>query len=71
MHQKLRHQLNIHKISGNFLMEQQSSLSFIPSPFFYYFFLKQPKQQTCFTIKKDSIDQACKVETILTSGREV
>jgi hypothetical protein len=44
-------------------------------PFFFFFFKKKkkkkPKQQTCFTIKKDSIDQACKVETILTSGREV
>jgi hypothetical protein len=47
MHQKLRHQLNIHKISGGYIMEQQNSASFIP-----FFFKKKTKIKTCFIIKR-------------------
>jgi hypothetical protein len=52
-------------------MEQQSSASFIPSLFFFFFLIKKYKQQTCFQNKESSVDQACKVETNLTLGREV
>jgi hypothetical protein len=59
--------VNIHKISG-------SNKTLHPlTPFFLFFsfflFNKKNKQQTCFHNKEDSIDQACKVETNLTSGR--
>jgi hypothetical protein len=70
MHEKLRHQLNTHKISGHLNNGQQSSASFIPSPFFLKK-KRKPKQQTGFTIKRSSVDQACKVKTNLTSRREV
>jgi hypothetical protein len=39
-HQKLRHQLNIHKISESYIMEQQNSESFIP-----FFLFKKKKNQ--------------------------
>jgi hypothetical protein len=42
-----------------------------PPLFFFLKKKKQPKQQTCFTIEMSSVDQACKVKTNLTSGREV
>jgi hypothetical protein len=66
MHQKLRHQLNIHKISGGYIMEQQNSASFIP-----FFFKKKNKNKNMLHNKEDSIVQACKIKANLTSGREV
>jgi hypothetical protein len=64
MHQKLRHQLNIHKISGS-IMEQQNSTSFFP-----FFFKKKKekrkkkkeKRKHMLHNKEDSIVQACKVK---------
>jgi hypothetical protein len=49
-------------------MEQQSFVSFIPSPLF---FLTKINNKHASQKKDSSIDQACKVETNLTSGREV
>jgi hypothetical protein len=46
MNQKLRHQLNIHKISGSYIMEQQNFASFFP-----FFFIKK-KTKTCFITKR-------------------
>jgi hypothetical protein len=68
MHEKLRHQLNIHKISGSYKMEQQNSASFIP-----FFFKKKKKKENKNMLhnKEDSIVQACKVKANLTSEREV
>jgi len=67
MLQKLRHQLNIHKISGSYKKNNKPLHPFNP----LFFLLKKHKQQTCFQNKESSVDQACKVETNLTSGREV
>jgi hypothetical protein len=64
MHHNLGHQLNIHKISGSYIMEQQNSASFFP----LFFILKRKHM---LHNKEDSIVQACKVKANLTSGKEV
>jgi len=65
--QKLRHQLNIHKISGSYIYKKINK----PLHPFNPFFLLKNKQQTYFQNKESSVDQACMVKTNLTSGREV
>jgi hypothetical protein len=66
MYQKLRHLLNIHKISGSY---KTINLCILLTHFFY--FIKKNKQKTCFQNKESNVDQACMVKTNLTLGREV
>jgi hypothetical protein len=65
MHQKLRHQLNIHKISRSY---KTINLCILLTLFFKKI---KNKQQTCFQNKESSVDQACTVKKNLTLGREV
>jgi hypothetical protein len=61
MHQKLRHQLNIHKISGSY---KTINFCILLTPSFFFY----KKKQTCFQNKESSVDQACMVKTNLTQG---
>jgi hypothetical protein len=63
MHQKLRHQLNIHKISKSY---KAIYLCILLTPTYFF-----KQKHTCFQNKENNVDQACTINTKLTSGREV
>jgi hypothetical protein len=66
MHEQLRHQVKIHKISEK-LNTGINICIFLPPPFQK----KGKTTKTCLHKKEDSLAQACKIRANLTSGRDV
>jgi hypothetical protein len=67
MHQELRHQVKIHRISEKL----NKGIKFcISLPFFFLLKIKAEKQQKHVTQEKKNLVQACKVRANLTTRRE-